>query len=719
MNMNEENYTDEQLAILYKENQHFLELQGLAGLDPYVGYNSAPRTQMFSNNLGQWITIDHPTERLHQTGAERDHAQYVFNVVAPCNMDIIAVINRQPRTRDEDTVKENPETIILYENKDPNSLELGIMSIVNYKALHSTFGFKYRPGPAYHRIGPKNTISKGEVFLEPYTIMPKGGYGMGRELNVAHMSLPGVAEDGIVVSETTLRLLGYKTITTRQAEFGANLYPLNLYPKPNGEYGICPEIGEFVRPDGLLLGLRAFNENTAAYDQSAHGLKEFQAGFDQGIYVPPNGKVIDIKVIHDPESRQARTPMGMDIQLRKYSTNTINFYRRILTEYYRMLKLRGKNLRISNELRPVLRMALYITNNLKGGPRIPSELKKARLNDWYVEYTVEHSYASAIGSKLTGTNGDKGVIVQVLPDDYMPVDDFGNRADIVVSAKSSVNRAIMGRVFEPKMNAVYRDICVRIIEKHKLDKTKISPAYLDIKLNEDDIESIWSFLVGFYNIYSPQAVGPFFKEIGNKKQRLDHIAEVLSGDRILYLPPDNEPPMIDVVKQLNEYAPNFISPVTYKDVTGQVRRTVGNVLISSAYHLLLDKVGNDWAAVNSSRLQHYGLLARITNNTKYSSIVRHQPPKITGESEVRLIVSYTTPMVTAELADRNNNRQTMEKMVEMFLTHPTPTNIDVLIDREEIPYGKTRPLEIVNHVAETYGWRFKYFPYVQTEKPTK
>ena len=251
MEPNQIEMNEEQSAIFNKENQTFLELQGVAGLDPFLAYNSASRIQMFTNNLGQWLVIDGGTERFIQTGAERDHGKYTFGVVAPSNIEVITTIDRYPsKTMGDDRIPQNPESIIIYE--DSASKEIGMLQLVNYKALHSTFGFRYVPGPAYSKTSSKDRIRKGEVFLQSPTITEAGGYAMGLELNVAHLSVPGTAEDGIIASESAVKKMRYRTIVRRAVEFGPNEFPLNMYGD-NKRYAVCPEIGQAVREDGLLM----------------------------------------------------------------------------------------------------------------------------------------------------------------------------------------------------------------------------------------------------------------------------------------------------------------------------------------------------------------------------------------------------------------------------------------------------------------------------------
>lgn len=704
--------TDEQLAILNKTDQNFLELQGIAGTDPYLENNAASRTQMQTNNMGQWVIIERPTARLQQTGAERDHAKYTLGVKSPGNIRILKVIPRYPRTMGIDSIASNPEDLVIFENEDTR--EVNSMTLTTFRSLHSTFGFRYKKGPAHDKIAQGEYIREGEVILKSPCVADNGDYLMGRELRALPATFPGIAEDGILIDEEVLEDFGYKTIIRRTMSFGPDWIPLNMYGNDEA-YAICPEINSYVRKDGLLIAVRPYSDSMSPYDHSKHGLQEFQEGYDQGIWIRHGGKVIDIKVIHDPLSNQARCLAGTDAQLIKYANATQQFHNRVNDEYRLIQRQRSGRAIIGDQFSNIVRTSQYYTNGGKGGARMPAEQQKARLDDWYVEFTIETHHVPDIGSKFTGLHGDKGVIVGKFKRKDAPVDDYGETAEVVVSAKATVNRSIIGRLYEPKFNAVFRDLCKDVLEDLGLDPLKQhNPNLLEAKLRKSDWRSYWAKFIRFGEIYNDEYVGKAYRAATDERKIINELINMLNGDRIMYMRTDNEKTNEQITMEFNEEMPNRTSQLWITDTTGRRHRTVEKMMISSAYYLLLDKTGDDWAAVNSSNLQHYGLLARVTNTTKYSSLVRQQPSRIWGEAEVRILVAYTPPVATAELMDRNNNRETMEAMVEHILTADDPMNIDVLIDRNKIPYGRARTTELVNHVAETHGWKFAYNDYVPT-----
>lgn len=391
-------------ALLNKDNQLIRPLLSVIGMSPFVENDTSPRKQMFSGNLGAFQVIKGATERFIQTGMEREYGKYTFNVKAPENIRILKIIDRYPPRAGAQSIRFNPETLVIYE--EIHTRIVGCLSIENYKTNHPHFGFVYRPGPAYSKLRQGAEIQKGEVFLESPNVTEDGGYMFGGEFKVAKMSVPGSSEDGIIASKSAIRRLRWHSFETRVIECDANMIPLNLYPKSEtGSYGICPEIGDPVRDDGLVMALRPYNEATSVYDLSRHGLMEFQDGYDKPFKAPPGGKVIDIKVHRNPMLRQPRVPFGMDEQLIKYYEADKQFYQEIFNEYLRLKRIRKESLRLTPAFHALLVYAQFPIEKDESKLVVPYH-RKAKINDWRIEITIQYLNTPGVGFKVTGAMGD-------------------------------------------------------------------------------------------------------------------------------------------------------------------------------------------------------------------------------------------------------------------------------------------------------------------------
>lgn len=319
----------------------------------------------------------------------------------------------------------------------------------------------------------------------------------------------------------------------------------------------------------------------------------------------------------------------------------------------------------------------------------------------------------------------------------MPVDEQGNRADIVMDPNSIISRMNLGCLYEQYINAASRDVSKKIrfdlqcVAHEKGLETKLSKI---ANTTPELFDRTWEYLLGYYAIVSPKmhvwfTSGEYHHPIvANRRNewleattytKACHLASIINEGIYLYLPPDNEPESEDIIKELDRYYRPLYGPVTYVGNSGERHITKNPVRIGSVYIILLEKTGDDWTAVSSGKIQHYGVLSQVTNSDKYSQPGRIQAIRALGESEVRIYVSYTGALFTADILDRNNNPATHKQILYNIFEANRPTDIHSAVNRETIPLGGAKPLQLVNHILACSGLRFVYAPHVSefSQKP--
>ncbi len=256
----------------------------------------------------------------------------------------------------------------------------------------------------------------------------------------------------------------------------------------------------------------------------------------------------------------------------------------------------------------------------------------------------------------------------------------------------------------------HKRLCAMLGVKHKLKKIL---AYNAIsKLPEQVVNEAFAYLYHFYKIISPIQAS-WFDEGKIEATKVEYLAEIIEIGKIgLFIPTDNQPMSEEIVMALEENYKPVYGPVTYVGNSGRTTTTVKNVRVGSVYMMLLDKTTNDASAVSSGKLQHFGVLSQVTKGDKYSKPDRNQATRVIGEAEGRIMVSYIGPWFMAEVMDRNNNPKTHKSMVEKILRSLTPSNIDNLVDRKEIPFGGHKPLQLLKHLLQCSGIKYVYKPYV-------
>lgn len=304
----------------------------------------------------------------------------------------------------------------------------------------------------------------------------------------------------------------------------------------------------------------------------------------------------------------------------------------------------------------------------------------------------------------------------------MPIDSDGNRADIVMDAFATISRMNLGRLYEQYINSASRDVLKVICNNLQITRTDTDILRKIIKLeleNNDVVEKSWNYLMAYYKILSPKMHVVFTngEYIDNRTKkpygdvRSKHLAEIIKNGIYLYMPPDNEPESENIVKEIERYFRPLYGPVSYVGVNGTTVVTKDPTRIGSVYMLLLEKTADDWTAVSSGKLQHFGVLSQVTNSDKHSQPSRNQAIRALGESETRIYASYCGADVTADILDRNNSLVTHKMVLESILSADIPTNIESTVDRAKNPIGNSKPLVLVRHMACTSGWGFLYTQY--------
>lgn len=380
-------------------NQIFRQFLGVSGLNPFDFGDSASRKQMFASHAGQALVMKGGTERIIQTGMEREIAHYTFSIKMPVDAQIIRSIPRYREQVGADYIPLNPQTVVIYENTETK--EVDILNLTNYCSYHQYFGFEYKPSPNLSEVRPGAFIAKNTILLDSPSVTPDGGYKYGIQLNMAFMSHPGVSEDGIVICRDVLPRLAFKTYERRVIEWGSKRFPLNLYGDTEN-YKPFPDIGDRVRDDGILMALRTYDPMLAPVEQGINDVRDVQITFDRTIYAAgAGGKIVDVIFQHDRQNYQ-NVP-GRDDQPEKYDAARVRFSREIMEEYDRLRKSRGDGLKLSREFHRLLVESLGVVNDDE--ERIAKLYRQVPLDDWRVELVIEYDVVPTVGFKFTDCHG--------------------------------------------------------------------------------------------------------------------------------------------------------------------------------------------------------------------------------------------------------------------------------------------------------------------------
>lgn len=674
------------------------ELNSSTALYPWVSHTSSSRLQMFGSHISQHLTIQGGEPRRNQTMAEREFGKATFRVEIPCNALILDIIPRIPRREGAHQPRFNPSDLVIFLNMDIDGYELDCVDMPRYHSVHQSFGFSYKKTAVGSRLQVNQTIPAGTVLADSPSIDANGNYCYGAEVNLALMTIPGVTEDGCVISRSMAKRLTAKGQQRRTATWGSNFIAINLYGDET-RYQPLPNIGEPIHSSGLLMALRKVDPLLSPVEMTPKALMTPDYTFDRLVYGKAGAIVSDIRVISS-NPHGSNTLTGMDDQIVLYYNLQRQYHQRII-EAVNQARRQYPNIRLSPSLHNVMKDAL-LYQPAKEKNKATHMYQRVPLDDWFVEVAFEYDIVPGRASKITTAGGGvKGVICDVWEDEDMPVDANGIRAHAIMDPDAIMKRTSMGVPYEQYTNAT----------SHHL--TEAVRQGLDLN-NPESVQYWWERVLNYYQILSPRMYAAIISPEYQGSPEA-HLKTIVERGIYLYLPTDNEQSQLDAMRRLREEYPIPITPVTYRGVSGDLVTTKDSVLIGSVYMLVLDKTGDDFAAVASPRTQHFGLPAKLTKQDRYAHAYREQPGRFTGETEVRILTSYVGGKTTGKLMEMSTNPLMHKHVVRNILRSPTPTNLKSAVNWEKFPNRGARAYVYLTHILQCAGIQLHYKPYFHSE----
>lgn len=673
------------------------ELLQVQSLNSFACSVSASRADMFASEIGQAPPLEGAEPPLIMTGMEREYGKYTHQIKMPCNGIITKVVNQYTPTSTVGARMHTPTTLIYqdmdYVNGSPGTKQIpkfGAVHVPNFSLNHHVLGFDFVRSKHMRGVSRGKAIEKDTILAHSPSLRESGDYAPGKNANILFASIPEVRQDGVVMrrgfAEST-RFRGYGEMTI---QFGGDEIPLNLYGNDK-EYKIHPDIGEKIRPDGIVFATRKIIPGLAPIQMSRKALMEYNKPDTPKIAKEDDAYVVAVEVIHSPRGRQT-TPDQMAVQPRRYLEAQRQYYRELKSAYDEIRSMYGDKFIITPELHNLLvRGTMMNYDHNRERQRITYVESGSPLSEWTIKITYSYLFTPTDGHKIADKNGGKGVLVTIWDDDRMPMDKDGNVADLIMDGGSIVNRLNPSRCFEMDINASFSRTRKTIISSIQQDSSR------------ENYQRMFEWLLEAYRIVSPRMY-----DIAKTLDPVKHINEVLKDEIHLWIPTDNPRQPDLMVKELLEKYPKchdylYITMDDGRKVMSKNKGTIGK-----QYIIILEKTGDEYSAVSVPVLQHQGIPGKLTKADKQSSPGRPQATRITGETEGRLIVSYTNYQALAILLDIANSPTTLRAVCRTLLKHPTPSKVERIVDREKYPRGNNRIIRIGNDGLYAAGFVFEY-----------
>ena len=686
------------------------ELLSIHSINPFIANMSSPRSVMMSSHLSQIITLNNGEEKIIQTGLEKQLGRNTFSRKFENDARIITIINRYGGVS-SDEVTATPELLVIFEDLDTGKIDC--MEIPYYHSLHQYFGFKYkRNEEELSSLYTDAIVPKDTILADSPTVTTNGGYKFGVNANTAMLTLPETVEDGFIISKSFAEKLEYNIFERRSIEFGADAFPLNLYGDDEN-YKPFPDIGEYVNDDSILMALREYNPDLATSLLSARDVQSVDTMFDECVYVKgPKGKVVDIKAYNNPRFKKdvyKGTSNLVDKYVNgliKYNEEIIRVYESLRDDHYK--RSRNYDLDISEKFHKIILDAYVIAN--PNNNKLTKIYKSDKMDIYRVEITIQYTVKPYVGGKLTDLSGGKGVAVTIWDDDDMPVDKYGNRADIIIDPTSITSRMNISRMYEQYFNSVSRHTKVMVVNKLlSIDKNMDMIELIDT-LNAHRTIEVFDIVLGLLEIIgTEQYVGYLELKKNNDIINIKHILkEIVEKELFIYYKVSSELKGYQIVTKLRET--KYATPLSkiYFNHDGTTKESVTDMFIAPLYFILLFKTGDEYLSVASAKVNHFNFPIGNNKRSKTRTPYSPSPTKVVSETEGRIYTAYGSRFAMAELKDRANNIDTHKMIYKKLLTADKPTNIDKLVDRSEVPYGGDAAINLIDSIFNAFGLELTY-----------
>lgn len=682
---------------------------GLAADNQFIASTSAARTLMAYKQRDQTQELINPGVSSIQSGLEMNIHQHTLKVAMPTNAEILQII---PITAN------NPwRTTVFYRCLDTN--RLGHIELKNYYSGDGKHGFKYIKTEDYHkRLSEKAYLEEGTTLLEAPSSMYEDEYNYGLELNTLVASTPEGAEDGITVSDAAIKKMAFTETHLRQINIPRNHEAITIMEHEHRKL-VIPEPGMRVRDDGIIMAVRNIGDPVGQILSHVHHLQRLNHDTDTIHQIHGDGgEVLDIWVIKSgPVSHEPFTD-----QLEVLSNICVSYQEDILRAY-RRLSHSVRNLTPETDAM-ITGLILTAERARQKKEALTLNMNKTQLPQYYIEIVVGKTSYPDMAAKLSDKVSAKSVIVKIEKEENMPVDQYGRRAEIVVSREAGTNRNIVGRdhaftVVDCITTAT--EMMLQMCGLTKLFQTYGEAIHFTTRIPNDKMDALLSLLRELYMLINKEQARQLDNYWNDRQEMNILVSDCLRRGIVVALP-------LDVVCAGNQrdsdhslpigplgiteplLASRFnrpATPVTYKLFNGDVITTEHPMKIAPIYYAVLDKTGQTFNVAYTTYRQVRGLTAHPNKRQKQVSNVSYASAKQVGNDEAivlgGVIGSSTMAKYIRDLSDPKYNACSIVNALRTGEVYPD-------ISTDTIPVGQNPGLLLIKHVFMAMGVDLSYSP---------
>lgn len=736
--------------ILENVNQQHIELGGLASnYLPLRSTVSPVRMYMFGTHLAQSPVPLGCTKDRFWTPAHFEYAKYTFKVKPADSCLVYAEVPKYHTNVTQNSYRMNPHTTYIV--RDERSGEYGVIQKPRYVSHHNNFCFEYVENEELKRTRLKKDghLRANDWIARSPSIGPDGRWRPGVLVNTISTSSPYVAEDGYKVSDVfcdAMTTLGYGRIAITVPD---DHYML-LVHGTGDDARPFPGPGEFIRKDGLLAAMRRHDDILDGVMMSPEAMREVDFFFDDKVYIESycrEAQVVDIEVYRNDNNVNAMQPYCPDgtgeptDSVSRHAEALRDYYGRILDQYEKIMKDAKRDGRVptfSPEFTHLIWLATGIAGRFPGHTgkvdSVPQIGRNEELSGTHIIITYVYKVRAGIGSKITGTSGNKGVICKIEKKENMHTDRFGNTADVVMSNIAPINRMSASVPFEQYYH-------------YKADETEreVKRIISELGRTEAGYQAAFERACAYYRIIVRMFYDAIMSKPRSKEWIRDHVDAILEGGLDMEFDSLTQNIGIDAIREMETEFPSKyenavryagftgteaewnetpqgklrLGPVSYVNERGEREESLSNQMVGASYFLMLEHTAKSYSASMAPEAQVHGVPAKASKADRHSHPYHLASGRMYGEADVRSEIGQTKPKQVADQIDRVNNPHVQEEIMERLISSETPTNLDSIVDREKHPIGEGLHLAFLRNHLYCAGAEMAYYDVDNLGTPPK
>lgn len=296
---------------------------------------------------------------------------------------------------------------------------------LNHGIRHAAILIHSKDFPGFSNVRVGDEFAEGTILYVP-TAMKNNIYSYGLNLNVASTSAHQVPDDGMFISETLAQ-----TTVRHVRIFELPVNSNDVLVRINGK--TIPEVGDVIDPSKPIIGKRTIADDVGgiiALEEWRHDPSDIQ--ITDTVIVSPSavkGVVKDVRITASSPKFTYSKEIGFQ-EVLEHVAKSRNAWAEL------MGAVPDIKADMTTDTNLLLTKARVMCNNTK------LLMKDREAPELLIEVEVVWDSPLSTLVKMATVIGGKGMICGVLPDDQMPVDADGVRADIIKGANVAVKRNI-------------------------------------------------------------------------------------------------------------------------------------------------------------------------------------------------------------------------------------------------------------------------------------